>query len=112
MKTEDFIGSIENTFKELIDVVKKKNADYAGNGDALKNLKLFSLVMEGVDLSKCDPTEVAFMVRKCDKISRMATLMAQEPAVVEEKFEDTLGDDINYNAMWKAYREFRAKQNV
>ena len=78
----------EEAFTRCLDICKKKNHDYAGDGDALKNFKLVEY------LGICDaPTGV--MVRLCDKFSRLANVY-KGGAKVNETVDDTLDDIINY----------------
>jgi len=92
-----FIESIENTYKQGVEIVKLKNQDYASEDDPWKNFKLAELLGIGV--------EEAILLRVSDKIARIANLIHKEPAVMDEKLEDTILDCINYLAILKAHRE-------
>jgi len=102
---EQFLGMIKASQREGYKLITKKNADYAGEKDPFKNFKLFEFLMRGVDLSKCDPTEIALLVRLTDKIQRIGNLLSKEPSVKDESFKDTLLDLANYSHILLAYRE-------
>lgn len=91
MQTQDFIKGIESTYMTGVEIIKRKNADYAGNGDPWKNFKSAELV--GIDYKR------AILVRVTDKLSRISNLLDKEPKVVEEGVTDTLIDTINYLAI-------------
>lgn len=97
MTTEQFLASLEATYKYNLEVAKKKNADYAGEGDPFRNFKN-SLVV-GV------PVDRAILVRIMDKISRISNLLDKEAQVKDEALTDSIGDCINYLAILKALIE-------
>ena len=92
-----FLLSIEATFRAGLDLVKRKNADYAGDGDPFKNFR--SAGVAGVSVER------AILVRVLDKLARISNLLDKPQAVVDEALEDTILDAINYLAILKAYRE-------
>jgi len=92
-----FIDSIEKTFKDGVEIIKIKNADYAKGDDPFLNFKFAELLGLSV--------EQAILLRVTDKIARINNLLDKEPAVVGESMEDSLLDVINYLAILKAYRE-------
>ena len=94
MKRNDLIKGVERTFKECLDKMKKKNHDYAGESDALKNFKL-------VDYLGIASTPQGILVRLCDKFSRIANIY-QGGAQVDESVDDTIKDAINYLVILKA----------
>lgn len=94
MNNQQFLKDIENTFKECLELVRKKNADYANFKNPFKNFESASVV--GVDVKR------AILVRVLDKISRISNLIEREAVVKDEKLEDTLLDCINYLAILKA----------
>lgn len=86
---------------EAADTVAKKNADYSGpDSDGFKNFKLVE------QLGICS-TEVGFLVRMCDKLARLSTLVGSgaEPQVADESIDDTLGDLSNYAMLMRIYRK-------
>lgn len=93
----NFIESIRNTFTKGIELVERKNADYAGADNPFKNFE--SALVVGI------PVERAILVRVLDKLSRVSNLIGREAQVKDEKIEDTLLDAINYLAILKAYLE-------
>ena len=82
----------ENLYEEALNIMRKKNADYAGDDDPVKNFQLAEYL--GVA-----PTENAIMVRLLDKVARLANGLQREFAVEDEKFHDTVVDLINYAAI-------------
>lgn len=97
MTRDEFIQSIEKTYKDGVNIIKKKNQDYAKNDNPFSNFDLSLLI--GVDPKR------AILVRLSDKISRIANLLDKPPAVSEEGIEDSLIDSINYLAILKAFIE-------
>jgi hypothetical protein len=99
MNQKELINSIESTFKLGIEIVRKKNVDYAcPETDAFKNFRSASIV--GVDPKR------AILVRILDKLSRVANLLDKQTQHVEnESVTDTLLDLVNYTAILKAYIE-------
>jgi hypothetical protein len=97
-----FISSIEKTYAAGIDVIRRKNADYAKSEDPFRNFRLAEVA--GVDVGR------AILVRALDKMSRISNLLDRNPpAVIDEKLEDTLLDCINYLAILKAWIELGQK---
>lgn len=96
-----FIEAIEQTYRDGVEIIKLKNQDYATKEDPWKNFRQAELV--GVSLER------AILVRVSDKLSRISNLIDKEPAVVDEKLEDTLLDCINYLAILKAHRDKDSK---
>jgi len=97
---DTFIAGLEENSKKGIDLIKLKSKDYAGSDDPWKNFKSAEIV--GVDYKK------AILVRIMDKISRASNLLDKEPAVNDEKIEDTLIDLINYgNILLEAIKSER-----
>lgn len=101
MNHEQFIASIEKTYRIGVALIKKKNPDYAKGDNPFSNFEFSNVV--GVDVPH------AILVRVCDKLARIENLLNKEPKVVEEKLEDTLLDCCNYLAILKAYLEDRRK---
>lgn len=93
----NFIESIRNTFTKGIELIERKNADYAGADNPFKNFE--SALVVGI------PIDRAILVRVLDKLSRVSNLIGREAQVKDEKIEDTLLDAINYLAILKAYLE-------
>lgn len=98
MNTQQFIEALEKSYTKNLDISKKKNADYAGIGDPFKNFKLCEMM--GI----CS-VEKGIMVRMCDKMSRIATLLDKNESVLDERVEDTCADLANYAMILKVYLE-------
>lgn len=96
MTQGEFIKEIEKTFIDALEIVKKKNNDYATEANPFKNFD--GAVLVGVSREK------ACMVRMMDKVTRMSNLLEKEPSVMDESFDDTANDLINYTAILKILR--------
>lgn len=90
---DKFIQGIANTYVDCLDIVKKKNADYAVSSDPFLNFRNASVV--GVT------PERAILVRIMDKISRISNLIDKQADVKDETIQDTIHDAINYLAILK-----------
>lgn len=100
MNRDDLLNSLTKTYAQCIEIVKKKNADYATGADPFANFRLSEMV--GV------PAERGILIRICDKLSRISNLLEKEPDVVEESIEDSINDAINYLAILKGYLESKS----
>jgi Nucleotide modification associated domain 1 len=91
---------MERTYQMGVEIVKKKNNDYATNEDALSNFK----VIEHLGVVEY---KRAMLVRMADKFARISNLMKEDKTrqVLDERLEDTLLDLINYAAILKAALE-------
>lgn len=96
------ITSVEKTYKTGVEIMKKKNADYATGDDPFHNFRFATLLGMSV--------EEAILLRVLDKLARVANLLKKDPKVVEEKMEDTIIDICNYMAILKAYRELLTEE--
>jgi len=97
----NFIETIEKTYADGVEIIKKKNHDYSKGDNPFKNFELSSL-QTGV------PVELGILQRISDKVTRLGNLLdGTDPKVNDESIEDTLLDTINYLALLKAYRETR-----
>lgn len=97
MTRHQFLERMKELYALNVETSKKKNSDYAGNGDPFANFKLSEYF--GI------PVEQAILVRMSDKMSRIATLLKQEAQVVDEKIGDTLCDLANYAVIMRMYLE-------
>ena len=95
MNREQLLDDLAQTFKQGIEIVEKKNQDYAIEDDAFYNFRSSSVI--GL------PPEKAILVRILDKLARISNLIDKEAAVKDESIDDTLIDTINYLAILKAY---------
>lgn len=94
MTRKEFITDIEKTYKVALEILKKKNQDYATELNPFANFDKSIIV--GVE-----PTR-AILVRVMDKISRISILLSKDPSVVDESIMDSICDTINYMAILKA----------
>lgn len=97
-----------DTCTKLNEVVKKKNADYAGSdGDAFNN---FTRIERS---SRKTTTEQGFLVRMSDKFGRLTSFVDGEELLVKsEAVEDTLDDLANYCILMKAYLTHKRSTTV
>ena len=93
MNRDEFVKNIESTYTECVDLILKKNADYATAVDPFQNFRNASVV--GVSVER------AILVRVMDKISRISNLLDKEAEVKDESINDTIHDAINYLAILK-----------
>ena len=89
--------------KELTDrafeIMKMKNNDYAGKGGDTPFANFERCKAMGI----CS-TEIGFLVRIIDKISRLSTFVADGKLIVtNEGYEDAVLDIINYMVLFSAY---------
>ena len=80
-----FIKYFKNVQSEITHTVRSKNHDYSGDVSPFRNFEL-------VEKLGITTTERGFLVRMCDKISRVSNLLDKEEMVSDEKVEDTLMD--------------------
>jgi hypothetical protein len=98
MTRDELFKLHEDMCVSALELMKKKNADYAGGGsDPFANFR------RAEALGVCS-TEQAFLVRMTDKMSRLATYSNNGKLIVEdETVHDTLIDMINYSVLLAAY---------
>jgi hypothetical protein len=98
MTREELFNMHNEMTKTAFEIMKKKNADYAGGGsDPFANFR------RAEALGICT-TEQAFLVRITDKISRLSTFANKGKLEVEdETVYDTLLDMINYSVLLAAF---------
>lgn len=99
MKTVEFLNLLEDNFRRGMEIIEKKNHDYATDTDPWKNFKFAELVGIGVDR--------AILVRVSDKLARISNLLDKEAKVADEKVEDTVLDAINYLNILLVYLQSR-----
>lgn len=91
----NMIGLIESTeklFADALSTMRKKNADYAGDSDSMKNFQVSALVAN-VKMSQ------GILTRLTDKTTRIGNLILKDASVKEETIFDTVQDLINYAAI-------------
>lgn len=85
--------------KSALELMKKKNSDYAGSDGN----NPFANFTRSEALGICT-TEQSFLVRMTDKMSRLSSFAAKGKLDVEdESVYDTLVDLINYSVLLAAY---------
>ena len=98
-----FIEQIEKIYKDGVELIKKKNADYADDTDPFRNFR-------NADIVGISP-EKAILIRILDKITRIANLLNRQGLVRDEKMEDSILDAINYLAILKVFLENKTYAN-
>ena len=98
MNTQEFLSSLETTFKECLETARRKNADYSKVGDPFANFK-------NVEILGICSVETGILTRMTDKMARISNLTKQEAQVKDESIKDTLMDLINYASILKSYIE-------
>lgn len=92
-----YFKTLEDFYARGIDLMRKKNADYAGVTDPFKNFRNAQLI--GLTV------EQAILVRILDKLARINNLLTSPAEVKEETLEDTIMDCANYLNILAAYRK-------
>jgi len=96
MNNKQFIKKLKEVQKIGLELIKKKNKDYAREEDPYRNFRLSEMVNV--------PLEKAILIRMTDKISRVSTLLdTGKASVIEETIQDTLLDLMNYAAILAVY---------
>lgn len=99
MTREELFNTHEIMCKTALELMRKKNADYAGSGGS----DPFANFRRAEALGICT-TEQAFLVRMTDKMSRLSSYASKgELSVEDETVYDTLQDLINYSVLLAAY---------
>lgn len=89
MNRATFYKELEQNFADGLAIIKKKNADYAGDEDPFRNFRACETY--GI------PVEIGFLVRLSDKMGRLGNLLqGHEAQVKDETMRDTLIDTMNY----------------
>jgi len=105
MTKDEFFKFQEQMFKKMMDITKKKNADYAGVDD-----NPFANFIRCEQLGICS-TETGFLTRITDKLARIASFVKKgELQVKDESVEDTLMDLANYCILMMGY--LKSKQST
>lgn len=101
---EEYLRSLEDTFAEALLTVESKVQDYAEDNDVFSNFR-FAANAAGVTV------EQVFLVLLGIKLARLKNLLLTDREPNNESVDDTLVDDINYNGILKAYRQFKTSTN-
>lgn len=84
-----------DTTNAALEIIKKKNADYGADEDALRNFRLVQQI--GV------PMEIGILTRLADKFARLGKIITTgKQAVMDESIDDTILDAINYLIILRA----------
>lgn len=99
MNREDLINYHEDICRQALELMKKKNHDYAGNSGKTPFANFERCEAMGI----CT-TEAGFLVRMTDKLSRLSTFAdAGKLQVDNEGYNDAIVDIINYCVLFSAY---------
>lgn len=99
----NLISDVESLFKECLEIMKKKNTDYATDSDPFSNFRNSQVV--GVSIEK------GILVRIMDKISRISNVLDKGGVTaVDENIESTILDAINYFGIILAYIKTSKKE--
>lgn len=98
MNRTEFMKQLEENQQQDLEIVKKKNQDYADGENPFQN---FTMVEDAGLMT----TEEGLAVRMSDKMQRIFNLISSEAAVEDEKIEDTLSDLRNYANILQVYLE-------
>lgn len=97
MDREQFMQNLGDNADTALQIVSKKNQDYAQGNDPFQNFRMVE------DAGLCS-LEQGIAVRMSDKMQRIFNLLEEEDAAVEdEKIEDTLLDLMNYSNILLTY---------
>jgi len=100
---EELTKFFEFKTNQMVETMKKKNADYAGSSgeSAFSNFQH----VEGLGIAT---TEQGFLTRMTDKLCRISNLTKAETQVKDESIQDTLLDLANYSLLLAAYLEWKS----
>ena len=99
MNREELIQHHEDLCRQALELMKKKNHDYAGNSGKTPFANFERCEAMGI----CT-TEAGFLVRMTDKLSRLSTFAdAGKLQVDNEGYNDAIVDIINYCVLFSAY---------
>ena len=104
---ETYFAMLKANFDNGMDLMMKKNADYAGKEDPFRNFR----AIETMGLS----VKQGILVRMSDKFSRIGTLLSDqssEAQVKDESIEDTLLDLINYANILLTFRQVKKQDKM
>ncbi len=104
----DLLQFLENETKAMLEIARRKNADYAGSSkvDPFANFRR----VEDLGIAT---TEQGMLTRMTDKLCRVATFTRQgELQVKDESVQDTLRDLANYSLLMLAYIEWKKLKGI
>jgi hypothetical protein len=95
LKPDELFLIHAKTFETALAILKKKNADYGADEDALRNFRLVQQL--GI------PMEIGLLTRIADKLARIGKIVTSgKQEVMDDTVEDTIVDTINYLVILKA----------
>lgn len=108
MNGAELVAEFQELTDLMVQTIKKKNADYAGQGgnaDAFANFKMIERLSHGAVT-----TEHGFLTRMTDKLSRVISLTTsgKGPSVKDESLTDTLVDLSAYCLLFVCYLNDKA----
>lgn len=109
MTKAEYMEFHEAQCKRMIDITKKKNADYSGAGDdPFANFRQVGHLIQTIP----QIVEIGMITRMSDKMSRIASFVEKgELQVKDESVQDTLLDVANYAILFMGILE-EAKQTA
>jgi hypothetical protein len=103
---QELLDSVTGTYARNVDIMRKKNNDYATNEDALSNFKIIQ------NIGVVDDYKSGILMRMTDKFARITNILKKGKAdVMDETVEDTLADLCNYAAILRAALEDEKRIN-
>jgi hypothetical protein len=102
MNRSEYLEFHRKFCEQMVEITKKKNADYSGAGtDAFNNFRHIGNLVQRDDL---DVVAIGFLTRMSDKFSRIGSFITNgELQVKDESVEDALLDLANYSALFAGY---------
>ncbi len=104
MNKKEYLKYHREFCDKMIEITKRKNADYTGATDnPFKNFEL-------VERLEITSTEIGFLTRMTDKLARLIAFQQNgRLEVLDESIEDTLIDLGNYSALLGGYLKSKAQ---
>lgn len=102
LTNDEFFDQLENNFEEGLDLMRRKNADYAGTADPFRNFR----GSEAIGLTP----GLAIYVRMSDKMARTALLLTKPADVKDETITDTILDLMNYSNILLTWLQTEGKE--
>ena len=105
MTKDEYLSFHKEFCDKMVEITKKKNADYTGNDpDPFANFR-------NVEKMGICTAEQGFLTRMTDKFSRINSFVQKgELLVKDESVQDTLHDLANYCALMSGYIQSQKKE--
>lgn len=108
MKRAEYLEFHKESCQKMIEITAAKNADYTGGSDVDDAFANFRIV----ELQGICSTEIGFLTRISDKISRIQSFVKKGVLMVkDESVEDTLLDAANYMILMAGYIKDKKLKN-